>query len=73
VSNQIQQRKEENPSNVHKMPVQTGDHGAHGDFDARAQRLSPQLWTTTRRGFVAVAGVMFVAASLAELVRRRNN
>jgi NADP-dependent 3-hydroxy acid dehydrogenase YdfG len=40
-------------------PVE-GDHGAHGDFDARAKKRSPHLWLTTHRkalGMAAVAGV----------------
>jgi NAD(P)-dependent dehydrogenase (short-subunit alcohol dehydrogenase family) len=51
----------------------SGDHGAHGDFDSRAQRLSPQLWTTTHRGLVTAAGMIFVALALAELMRRQND
>jgi hypothetical protein len=50
-----------------------GDHGAHGDFDSRAQHLSPQLWTTMHRGFVVFAGLVFVATALTELVRRQND
>jgi hypothetical protein len=38
-----------------------GDHGAHGDFDARAHRVSPQLWTTTHRGLLAMGILAFVA------------
>jgi NAD(P)-dependent dehydrogenase (short-subunit alcohol dehydrogenase family) len=38
-----------------------GDHGAHGDFDARAHRVSPQLWTTTHRGLLAIGILAFVA------------
>jgi NAD(P)-dependent dehydrogenase (short-subunit alcohol dehydrogenase family) len=34
-----------------------GDHGAHGDFDARATDRSPQVWATTHRGWLALAGV----------------
>ena len=50
-----------------------GDHGAHGDFDSRAQRLSPQLWTTTHRGLIVAAALVFGAAALAELLRRRTD
>jgi NAD(P)-dependent dehydrogenase (short-subunit alcohol dehydrogenase family) len=39
-----------------------GDHGAHGAFDDRARRHSPQLWLTTHRGWVAAAAVGVVAA-----------
>ncbi|HEX8560778.1 MAG TPA: SDR family oxidoreductase [Pyrinomonadaceae bacterium] len=34
-----------------------GDHGAHGRFDERASDASPQLWATTHRGLLALAGV----------------
>jgi short-subunit dehydrogenase len=51
----------------------SGDHGAHGDFDARAQRSSPQLWTTTHRGFVAAAACLLAAGAIAELLRRRSD
>jgi NAD(P)-dependent dehydrogenase (short-subunit alcohol dehydrogenase family) len=30
-----------------------GDHGAHGDFDARAKSWSAQWWTSQRRGVIA--------------------
>jgi hypothetical protein len=50
-----------------------GDHGAHGDFDSRAQRLSPQLWTTTHRGFVTSAGCLLAASAIAELLRRQSD
>ena len=50
-----------------------GDHGAHGDFDSRAQHLSPQLWTTTHRGLIVAAALVFGAAALAELLRRRTD
>lgn len=33
-----------------------GDHGAHGSFGARARAFSPQLWATTHRSWIAVAG-----------------
>lgn len=47
----------------HPVP---GDHGAHGDFDARATRHSPQLWATTHRGLLAagaagLAGLLWTA------------
>jgi NAD(P)-dependent dehydrogenase (short-subunit alcohol dehydrogenase family) len=37
------------------MPL-PGDYGAHGDFDHRAYQSSPQLWATTHRGWLALAG-----------------
>jgi short-subunit dehydrogenase len=50
-----------------------GDHGAHGDFGARAHRSSPQLWTTMHRGFITAAGLLLALGAIAELVRRRSN
>ena len=39
-----------------------GDHGAHGAFDNRATRHSPQLWTSEHRNWVAM-GLVVVAVS----------
>jgi hypothetical protein len=50
-----------------------GDHGAHGDFDSRAQRLSPELWTTMHRGLVTAVGCLLAASAIAELLRRRGD
>ena len=41
----------------------TKDHGAHGDFDSRAARHSPQLWTSMHRGWI-VAGVALLGGAL---------
>ena len=64
----------EDPDRANNLwqPV-TGDHGAHGVFDSHARRFSPQVWTTTHRSFVALAGLMFVVAAIVEFVRRRTN
>jgi NAD(P)-dependent dehydrogenase (short-subunit alcohol dehydrogenase family) len=34
-----------------------GDHGAHGVFDARAHEWSAQVWATTHRGSLTLAGL----------------
>src|SRR5213078_1672634 len=49
-----------------------GDHGAHGAFDARAQKWSPQLWTSEHRTWIGI-GVMTLALSgiIALLKRKR--
>ena len=49
-----------------------GDHGARGEFGARASSSSPQLWATThRRSLLALAGAGLTAgATLASLLRR---
>jgi short-subunit dehydrogenase len=61
-----QQRDEaadpDRPSNLWEpLP---GDHGAHGDFDARAHPRSLQWWATTHRGLLAAAagGALIAAA-----------
>jgi NAD(P)-dependent dehydrogenase (short-subunit alcohol dehydrogenase family) len=46
------------------------DYGAHGDFDHRAYRSSPQLWATTHRGWLALAGVGVVGLLTAALWRQ---
>ncbi len=47
------------------------DHGAHGIFDSQAHARSPQLWVTTHRGWLALAGVGVASAACAALFRRR--
>jgi NAD(P)-dependent dehydrogenase (short-subunit alcohol dehydrogenase family) len=42
-----------------------GDHGAHGDFDARAKSWSAQWWTSQRRG---VIGFVIAATALAAAI-----
>ncbi len=39
-----------------------GDWGAHGPFDDRSYSFSPQLWATTHRSWLALAGVAATAA-----------
>ena len=41
-----------------------GDHGAHGDFDARAKSWSAQWWTSQRRGVIGfvIAATVLAAA-----------
>ena len=51
------------PDNLWKPVDAQKDHGAHGAFDLRAARHSPQLWTSMHRGWVA-AGVLLVAGAL---------
>jgi hypothetical protein len=53
------------PNNLWKpLP---GDHGAHGDFDARARSHSWQLWLDLNRGWVGVAAVAVLGALAAGL------
>ncbi len=51
------------------MPL-PGDYGAHGDFDHRAYQRSPQLWATTHRGWLALAGVGVAGLLTAVLWRK---
>ncbi|MDP9350452.1 MAG: short-chain dehydrogenase, partial [Chloroflexota bacterium] len=39
-----------------------GDWGAHGPFDDRSYSFSPQLWATTHRSWLGLAGVAAAAA-----------
>ena len=41
-----------------------GDHGAHGDFDARAAGSSRQFWATTHRGWLAAGAAAIAALAL---------
>ena len=42
-----------------------GDHGAHGDFDHRAQANSSQLWATIHRNALISAGIALVGLAYA--------
>jgi NAD(P)-dependent dehydrogenase (short-subunit alcohol dehydrogenase family) len=42
------------PNNLYE-PL-SGDHGAHGDFDAQAHRFSFQVWADQHRSWLAAAG-----------------
>ena len=67
-----QTAESENPSrpdNLYKpLP---GDAGAHGRFDDRAARFSPQLWTNLHRGWVLGAGLFAVAAAVGTILLGR--
>ncbi|MBB3041834.1 SDR family oxidoreductase [Nocardioides soli] len=47
------------------------DHGAHGSFDARSHRVSPQVWASQHHGLLAAGGVGLLAVALAWRERRR--
>ena len=49
----------------------SGDHGAHGRFDAQARTRSPQLWASMHRGGLA-AGAVAAAGLGAWLFARRS-
>ena len=57
------------PNNLYE-PV-PGDHGAHGNFSARAHSHSLELWAETHAGLLAIAvGIGFAGAALTALVNR---
>lgn len=58
------------PDNLDVPVDQDEDYGAHGAFDDRSATRSLQLWATTHKPHVAVAGVA-LAASAAGWVRAR--
>jgi short-subunit dehydrogenase len=70
-----QQTKEpadpDKPNNLYE-PV-GGDPGAHGRFDARAHRFSPQLWSDMHRDWIVGGALLGLAAALGALffVRRK--
>ena len=48
-----------------------GDHGAHGPYDCLSKDHSWQLWATTHRGTLALAGVGVAATFLGTWLERR--
>jgi NAD(P)-dependent dehydrogenase (short-subunit alcohol dehydrogenase family) len=52
------------------QPV-SGDHGAHGAFDARARSWSPQLWTSEHRTLVGLAVAALAISGLIALLNRK--
>ncbi len=59
------------PHNLWEPVDAEQDHGVHGRFEEQARTWSPQLWATTHRGWLAVAGVG-VAAALGTIIGRRS-
>jgi NAD(P)-dependent dehydrogenase (short-subunit alcohol dehydrogenase family) len=56
----------EHPNRAHNLwePV-PGDHGAHGDFNARAKKSSAFLWMSEHRGWlVLIATIVVLAAAI---------
>ncbi|WP_345712217.1 SDR family oxidoreductase [Kineococcus glutinatus] len=49
-----------------------GDHGAHGRFDARSHRRSPQAWLSRHRDLVAAAALGAATAATGLAVRGRS-
>jgi short-subunit dehydrogenase len=59
------------PNNLY-API-PGDHGAHGDFDARSREHSVQLWASERRGRLALAGLALAGAALGAALLGRDD
>ncbi|MGB6875476.1 MAG: SDR family oxidoreductase [Candidatus Acidiferrales bacterium] len=57
------------PNNLFE-PV-AGDHGAHGIFDSQAHDNSAQLWQTTHRSWLTVAGLGVAALACAAVLRSK--
>jgi NADP-dependent 3-hydroxy acid dehydrogenase YdfG len=56
----------EDPNRAHNLwESVTGDHGAHGDFNARAKKSSAFLWMSEHRGWlVLIAAIVVLAAAI---------
>ena len=58
------------PNNL--MQPLPGDHGAHGTFDHRSRRFSPQLWATKHRRSLLTAAAAMGGALLLRMLRGRS-
>jgi short-subunit dehydrogenase len=62
----------EDPNRPYNLwqPV-SGDHGAHGAFDARAQSWSPQLWSSEHRTWLALGVIALALSGLLVLLKSK--
>ena len=69
-----QQRDPAQPTNLwHPADGKKGhDFGAHGAFDSRSARRSPQLWASQHHGALAAAGAALTVVGLGLLRRSRS-
>ena len=58
------------PDNLWEPVDAKKDYGAHGHFDSRAARHSPQLWTSMHRGLIAAGALVLGGALLANFLWR---
>ena len=49
----------------------SGDHGAHGAFDERAQKWSPQLWASEHRSWLLIGGIVLALSGLMAFFRKK--
>jgi len=61
-------RDPDQPENLWAPADDGEDFGAHGDFDARSHRRSPQVWASQHHGLLAAGAAVALAGAL---VRRR--
>ncbi len=59
------------PHNLWEPADAEQDHGAHGRFGEEARTWSPQLWATTHRDWLALAGASAAALVGAVIARRK--
>ena len=69
-SQQYDGREDPNRPDNLWQPV-PGDHGAHGEFDARASSLSPQLWTNEHRAWIGIGVMALVLSSILAFFRNK--
>lgn len=50
-----------------------GDHGAHGTFDDRASRSSPQLWLSKNRNWLTMVGAGLGGLAIGALIKRKQS
>lgn len=62
----------EDPNRPYNLwqPV-SGDHGAHGAFDARAQSWSPQLWSSEHRTCLSLGVIALALSGLLVLLKSK--
>ena len=58
------------PDNLWEPVDAKNDYGAHGHFDSRAARHSPQLWTSMHRGLIVAGALVLGGALLANFLWR---
>jgi NAD(P)-dependent dehydrogenase (short-subunit alcohol dehydrogenase family) len=60
-----QPRDPDQPENLWQPADERRDAGAHGSFDKRSHRRSPQVWASRHHGLLAAAGGLALAGAVA--------